>query len=359
MAVTISVYVEEITAQLAAGYESIKLYRDTEPDGAFSTLVDTETLVALTTIYDITDANGTVDHWYRYGLWDGSALTALSEAFQPNGHTLLAVIAAGARRCNAGFASECTSVGTTTTLIDLALVDNGVAPDFLEGSFILRPSASAGDRLRRVATEGFNTTAGALSINASNPWTTEPAEGEEYYIFRLLPPIGMPGAGFSWQEAAAEALRGIYYDDQVDIGTGTSTGQARFSLAQYRLREEDIGAVYLRTTNDDGIITDIDAGKLGRYWEKIENGPNDWSLELHPPPKTTEHVIVEIVRHYEPMHKLTDVTLCDLELAARATAFRVYRYLNRIQAGKYVYEMNMAAQELAEVYGGRQDTVNA
>lgn len=345
MAVTISIYIENVNAEITDGYTHIRLYRDTEPDGAFSTLVDSEALVASTYSYEIEDSTGTVDYWYRYCLYTGSVETALSEAWKPDGSTLLGVIYAAARRGAVAFRSTC-GTSTTTELVDSVLLDNGASADFLEGAWILGPDWLAADRLRRVKVGGFNTTSGGLQPDRA--WSVAPTG--TYYVFKLLPPIRQAGYGYSWAEACQDGLNGLSYPDDINLGVGNGS-QVKWSLNAYALRQDEIGPVVLRTTDaTTGVETDIDMTKNGRFITVQENGPQDVSITLSRPPSTQESVIVSAVRRYGRMYALDDITLCPLETAARATLFRAYRYLNRIENGKYQFELQNAAMELEEEY---------
>lgn len=66
--------VNNISEVLTAGYTVIRVYTDTDEDGAFSTLDGTATLVSGTESYIYTDSDGTSDLWYKtafYGAGPG------------------------------------------------------------------------------------------------------------------------------------------------------------------------------------------------------------------------------------------------------------------------------------------------
>lgn len=59
------VLVEDITAVMAAGYDTIRVYTDTSSTGTFVTLDGTITLVAATESYEYTDLDGVSTTWYK------------------------------------------------------------------------------------------------------------------------------------------------------------------------------------------------------------------------------------------------------------------------------------------------------
>lgn len=350
MSIDIAVYVEE-----AGDNDSIKLYRDTTPDGDFSTLVTTESLVDGQEQYTITDDTGTVDSWYRYTLYDDDLAveSALSEPFRPAGVTLNLAIFEAATRIGAAFQGITTGAQDVSYLQDAVLRDQGVDPKFLEGAWIQRPNAAdASDYVRRVARDGFDVDNGRL--DPVRDWGAAPSTGETYRVFLLLPPYDQAGFAWSWARAVREALNEISYADQLDLGEGTSLWASAFNLRTFDtyIREEDIGRVLKRTTDGNGNYSYRDARKNGGFVEYRENGPDDLSIIIQPPPTTAETVIVEVNRRYATLYRPVDVTDCPLELIARAAAFKALSYLNRIQAGKYAQEVAQAAAEYDAEYAG-------
>lgn len=356
MTVTLSYYLEDVDAQRAAGWTHLRLYRDTVPDGSFATVVDTVALVAAQTDYEIADATGTSRSWYRAALHDSvtPATSTKGDPFRPDATRLLDVMQAGAELAGAGFQSSCTSAGTVSTLVDQALVDNGVASDYLESGWILLPDASAADQQRRVRKGGFDFTNGSLA--PVRDWSVLPASGAEYRVFLLLPPFKMPGAPYSWADAARDGLQMCYFEDRVDIGTGTSTRVDEFDLGVHLgwLRENDVRKVWLERYNatTGAVISRVDASKGGRYYRKQPNGRGSLKLILRPAPSTIDHIIVEANRRDAELYAAEDVTDCPLRLAARACMVQAYEYLNRVHTGKYQGELESARRLFDEEYFG-------
>src|SRR5690606_29785063 len=112
--VTLQVYIEDIDDVLADGFTTLRLYRDTTPDGAFSTLVTTETLVEGQEYYSLTDTAGSVSHWYRHDFYDGSTSTAKSPPYRSEAIPLVTLRVMVAARMGAGFHSTCTANGTVS-----------------------------------------------------------------------------------------------------------------------------------------------------------------------------------------------------------------------------------------------------
>lgn len=354
MTVTVDIYIEDAADQIA-DYDTIRLYRGTDPSVyPFTGLpVTTATLVSTTLAYTLTDTNGTANSYYRYSLYNSSTTTESdqSEVINPAGLTLLRLRLEAARGAGVGFNGTCSETGTLTTLIDAALRDSGIDATFLEGAWIYRPDAAAsGDRCRRVKASGFDATTGTLSFDRA--YTNAPTSGEVYHVFLLQPPIDQTGAPYSWDRAVRDGLQRYWFVDQLNLGAGTSTRQTRFSLgthASYVTRQR-IRRVLLRTTDSNGIDTDVNADSNGRFWDYVENGPMTISLEIIPAPSTDQTVIVEVNRTDAQLFGDGDVTVADLEIARRAVVLAMYQEMNTLQPGKYAGEYQAALLDWNQHY---------
>lgn len=355
MTVTLSYYLEDVNAQMAADWTHLRLYRDTDPAGAFGTLVEAEALVADQTDYEFEDSTGSTAHWYRVALYNSGtlALSTKGDPFRPDATTLLDVIAAAAERAGAGFKSTCSSVGTVSQLIDVTLRDQGQSPDYLSNAYVYRPDAAAADQLRRLVARPFDETTGGLT--PVREWAAEPDEDEVYYVFLLLPPFKAAGAPYSWADAARDGLQECAFEDTIDIGVGTTTRDSRFDLGVHLgyLREGDIRNVYLRRYDDDGmVIANLNASKQGRYYATEPNGRGQLTLIVRPAPSTEQHVIVETNRRDAELYAAADITNCPLRLAARATVWKAYEYLNTVHLDKYSSELKLAERAFMAEYAG-------
>ena len=351
MSVVVTVYTEDITTKLLA-YESVKLYRDTSPAGSFATTVSTTALVAGTEAYEIADPSGDANSYYRYTFYHstGPVESSPSEIFRPDGATLNKIVLEAARQADAGFDGTCSEAGTTATLVDALLRDTGVDTKFLEGAYVYRPNAAAAaDKTRRIANDGFTVASGTLA--PVRPWTNLPANAEVYQVYAYFPPMDMPGVGYSWARAVREALADTWHVDQLNLGEGTATGQTRFSLAPHAsyVHRDSIRRVLLRASDSDSIVTDSDASKNGYYWGVVENA-GALSLDIHPAPRPDQTIIVEVNRAYAALYNDADVTECPLALAWKATLWKLYARLNRIQPGKYATEAALAQAEFRAEY---------
>jgi len=354
MAVDVDIYVEDIAGVIADGYTTIRLYRDTTPDGAFSTNnAGSATLVAGTEEYTITDASGAAGSWYRYDFYTGSSASAKSDPFQVLAYQfsdLRAMLAARLGACRIG---TCSEDGSVSKLIDATLLDDGVDAKFSEGAWIYLPGATAADKLRRVKNDGFSTADGSFA--PTRDWSSAPSSGDSYQIFGLFPPTdpnnSAYGGATNWGSFINQALR-YPVVDEVNLGEGTSAGKKVFSLGAhlYLMGKNDLRQVWLRTTDSNSIATDELANAHGRYWRTIINGPNNLSVELNPAPSTSETVIAEVARRYAPLYADTDITEADLELLLRCATWKAYEYLNRIYKGRYEAERNASWLEWQELY---------
>lgn len=311
MSTTVTFYVEDVDTQLLS-FTSIRLYRDTTPNSTFSTLVTTITLVAGQTQYSYTDASGTASSWYRTKFYNtgSTAASGFSPPWQSSSFTLRNLRYEAARLAHAASAGTCSATGTSTTLIDAALLDSGKDTFYHAGDYLYRPdAASSVNYVRRCIEEPFDTTTGALSIASGHPWTDTPASDEAYQLFQMFPPISLGGESLSWDDEVRKALRRLWVKDQVDLGVGTSTGKTRYSITAvapfvHKLR---ITRVWLRRFDDDDQPIDELFGKGGSYWMAIDNGADGIYIDLSSPPSTEEHVIVDCTRVYPPLYSDTDV----------------------------------------------------
>lgn len=357
MSATGTIYVENPNTQMLT-YTSIRVYRGTTSNpntAAFTTLVTTITLVANTEQYAFTDASGTVDSLWRFDYYHtvSTASSGLGPIIRPAAQTTLRLIRIeAAKRVKPGYQSTCSSVGTSTTLIDAALTDTGVGTGFLEAAWVYRPdAAAAGDKLRRVKKDGFTVSTGTLSFDRL--YTNAPASGEVYHIYGMYPPVDAPGVSYSWTQAVRDGLEHAYFEDEVNLGPGTSTGQRQFSLAAHLgiIDRNHIRRVLLRTTDANSVTWDIDADKNGRWWKPVVNGPGSLAVELNPPPGTSQDVILECVRTDTTLYIDTDTTQAPLELAVRGTLWALYEQANIDQPGKYVAELRGARERFVRAGG--------
>lgn len=334
------IYIEDIAEQLAAGFDAIKLYSDTEPDGGFTTLVATENLVADQLDYEINEASPTPGAWYRYLLYDntGPVLTELSPPWQLNVVTAADILILASSYIG-GFEGVCSAEGGAASLIDEALRDNSRDSDYLDGDWCLRPDAAVeADYVRRTSRNPFNPDTGEVSF--IREWNTVPAEGERYAFFQRIPPLPAR-TGYSWMDALGDALADVEYPDEINLGPGTATGKSRFDLTPHSY--VTIGRIYQvfgREIDNDGNYHEVDWDKNQKYWDVQENGPGQAYLDVFPAPATTQDVIMRVDRRFDRVYRLEDQTDCPLVKAARATVMKVYEFLNTRDGGnRWVAEL--------------------
>lgn len=353
-----SVYVEDPDVQLLS-YTSVRVYRGSTSNpatAAFTTLVTTIPLVASTETYAFTDASGTSNTVWRCSYYH-TGTTAESglglPIFPVGARTLRTIRTEAVKRFKGGSVGLCSGVGSTTSLVDAALRDSGVGTGFLEGAWVFRPDAAAtGDRVRRVKTNGFETSTGTLSFDRQ--YTNAPASGEAYELYPMYPPEDAPGASYSWASAVRDGLEHAYFEDQVNLGSGSSTGQTLFPLTPHvsLIDRYHIRRVLIRTTDSNGNQYNRDADKRGSWWDVRANGPADLAIELGITPGTSEDVILECVRSDSAVYTDTDSTAAPIELAIRGTLWAIYEQANIDQPGKYQRELMGARNRFIQL-GGR------
>lgn len=349
--ITVKVYVEDPATEVLT-YDQVRLYYDTTPDGSFAGEVSgsPQTLDADTTDYDLVDNAWVSGRWYRWKLFNSgnSATTPLSEAFQATAGSLLDIMAAANRRACGGWSGTLSSAGSSTTIVDVVLLDQGVDAGFARATWFYRPNAVlAANRLRRSSDAAFNTNTGAITMTRA--YTDTPAQGEPYYAFAMLPPTDQPGESYSMERCVRDGLAVLRVVDRLNLGEGTSAWATDFSLLTHVgwLTEDMIRNVFLRTTDGNGNYAYQDASKNLRYWEVLENGPEDRQLSIHPAPTTSETVIVEAIRPYITPYGLTDMTDCPFDLAVAATVWALFYHLQfRGRPGRYATELAGAYADL-------------
>lgn len=358
--IEVNVQVENVDDVLVT-YDQLKLYRDVDPAGSFgSGVLDTETLVSGTIDYTLADSTGSAGYWYRYAFYNSISLaqSSLSDAFKPTGRLASDIIIAAARRAQ-GFQGKCTALGTVTLLYDAYLAENGVDEDYLDGTWVFRPDAAAeSDWQRRTVRNPFSP--GASSLEVVVPWTNAPADEERYAVFPLLPPL--PGrGGYSWLDALSDGLAEIKTPERIDLGVGTSAGKDRFSLSAHAGYVESnlVKKLRLRVYNpsDATLYDDWDASKNQRFWEYIANGRDDVHIYLNPPPRTDEHVIVDLSVKYDRLYRPDDITLAPFDLAVWATVVKVYEHMNSLTNNGYVPQLIRANESMYTEYGNTRSLI--
>lgn len=344
MANTVRCYIED-TATALVTYTSFRLYRHTSPTSTSGTLVATTTIVSGTENYSVADASGTARSWYRITYYHatGPVESDPGPPFQTVGVTMRDLRVDSAIRAGVGFKAAATG-GTTASLVDSALVDQGVDTDFMEGAWLYRPdAATASDKCRRVSRSGFTVATGALTVRT---YTAAPVASEEYQSYVLMPPIDQPGIAYSWDRAVRQGLARCLFLDQVDLGPGNATAMA-FSLAPHldAIAAPRISRVLLRTTDTNSVTHDQDMKRQGYDWWMEGNGPESLSVRLNVTPGTTETVIVEAYVRDDALYIDTDATRAPYELAVRAIVAEAFRMMDALEPGKYAGELAHAEQE--------------
>ena len=341
MARTVPVYIADIDAALLT-YTQVRLYTDTAPDGAFSTLADTDTLVAdQHTYYMVASAAGP-DTWYAWRLYNptGPVSGDLSSPFQLERVTFAEARLRTAALAGQAFDSVCTANGTTTALIDAVLRDNGVSDTFLNASWIDRYPVSGDDRLHRMAQGGFDPATGALI--PLRPWSVAPSAGDPYAVYGLMPPIKQAGNAYSWDDALRDGLQDVWYNDEVVVLDTVTEDDARTNqipLDQVPwLQEDRIRAVWAQRLDDEGRLWRKNLTKNGRYWEIRDLGFGVRVLVLSIYPLIGWSIVVSALRQCDEPYTDTDIVPVNTDVATSAGVMAAYRWLNRVTQTKGQYE---------------------
>jgi len=355
LARTVPVYIADVDEALET-YTQVRLYTDVSPDGAFSTLADTETLESGVHTYYLVAASAEPDTWFAWRLYNttGPVSGDLSSPFQMQGVTLSQLRPMAAEHAAQGFTSASTANGSTTTLIDDVLRDQGLDPTFLNASWIDRYPVVTSDRIRRLAVSGFDPDTGALS--PLRAWSVAPLEDEPYSVYGLMPPIRQAGVTYSWDDAVRDGLRYCWYNDEVivvnqDTANADRTNQIPLDQVPW-LREDRIRAVWQQKVDDEGRLTRRNLTKLGGFWDVRELGFGNRVLLLPWTPSEGWQVVISCIRQPDPPYKDEDIIPIDTEVAMYATVFAMFAYLNGATQtkGQYAIEEQRAKMEWYEKY---------
>lgn len=344
MPITVRIYVEDPAAMLV-DFDEIRLWRDTSPGGAFSTVAADIALVATQTLYTYEDASGDADSWYRYAFRSTSTLdeSAPSPPFKPGGGTLRSLTYLVASAAGAAFEGVTTAPGSATSLVDEVLRDQGTDSGYLNGSWL-----RVGDVVRRTSPSPFNTTTGAVSIVRT--WTPPDAD-TRYETFAILPPAPQSGTTYSWEQAVRDGLRYCWFVDQIIVGTGDGQ-ETRFPLTAHpSLRATNRRrAVFLRYTVA-GTQVDRDLGRGATFWRVDEDGPEQ-TLVLPFAPSTGDQVVMEVARQPDTPWRSDDYVDFFEDVVVRAGVLAAYRHLNEAPGtrGNYTTELAGAISEFKIAY---------
>lgn len=341
MSRTVPVYVADVDTELLT-YTELRLYIDTSPDGDFSTLAATETLEAgVSTYYPIAAAAGP-DTWFAWRLYNttGPVSGDLSSPFQLQGVTLAQLRLMAAQQAAAGFGSVCTATGSTTSLVDEVLRDQGLSETFMNSSWVDRYPIVTADRIRRMAVNGFDPDTGA--VTPLRDWTVAPVEDEPYAIYGLIPPIDQAGVTYSWNQAVRQGLEFCWYNDEVilvdqDVANDDRSNQIVLDQVPW-LREDRIRAIWAQQVDENGKLWRTNLTKQGSFWDIRDLGFGHRVLVLPWWPQEGWSVIAAVVRQPDLPYKDEDLIPIDTNLAMYATAYAAYRYLNKQPQTKGQYK---------------------
>lgn len=144
--------------------------------------------------------------------------------------TMIEAMLEAAKRGNLAFSSTAESDSSTSQLVDAALADTASGPASYAGAWVYRLDATAaGDRLRRLPTEGASYNTSARALLPERTWTNAP-DGETYHCYSLIPPRATPGQTTSWAELTNRALRNLRTVTAMPVGVGN--GRSRHFRAR-------------------------------------------------------------------------------------------------------------------------------
>lgn len=356
----VPVYIADVDTALLT-YNQVRLYYAPSPTTDNIALVDTETLVEDVHTYTMLATGGSItrDTWFMWRLYNttGPVEGPMSSPFQLQGILMAELRRIAAAEAGMGFSSTTTSNGTTSSLVDVVLRDQGLSATYLGASWIDRYPEVAfddSDRIRRLAVTGFDPDDGGLV--PLRVWSVAPQADEPYSVYGLIPPIQQAGTTYSWDDAIRDGLNACWYDDEVIVMDPATEDDERTNQIPLTsvpwLRENMIRAVYSQKIDDDGNIYRANLTKRGSYWDIRDLGFGERVLVLPWYPPTGYSVVVSCFRQPDLPYKDDDVIPIDTDVAKFATVMAAYDYLNRVPAtkGQYAVELAGATREWQRYY---------
>lgn len=318
--IDIFVTVEDITAKMLT-YESIELHRSATLGGSYA-LEETEALIAGQYHYTINDADGTLNHWYKYRFHHatGPVNSGFSNPFRVEGVTRLRGRQAALAKYSAGIVIINTgTVATKITTEDYHFKTSLFRADHGKGSWVLIATGNRAGDMRLI--KSSDPTAGDLSV--SPDFSGALADGDEVEWHTMADPM-------VWNNAFNRGMARYFYLDRVPI-VGVS-GQEEYDLSSlpWLIDEEQVHDVrHYPTPNLD---IDRSYGVGGKWWRVRRDREQ---LVLVVSPATTDTLYLEATRPMPPLY--TDDAaappVCAEELVAALTYDEVLAWLSRPASG--------------------------
>lgn len=320
--VDVYVTVEDITTKMLT-YESIELHRCATLGGNYA-LEETEALVAGTYYYAINDADGTLNHWYKYRFHHatGPVNSEFSNPFRVDGVTRLRTRQAALAKYGAGIVLVNTGTDSDKlTTADYRLASSFFTTDRGKGSWVY---VATGTRLgdARIVS-GSTPSDGELEVNPD--FSGALANGDEVEWHTLADPT-------VWADAINRGLARYFFLDRVPIKGVANQDEYSLASVPWIISEEQVHDVRhypLRASGaDDGV--DQPYGVNGKWW-KIRQDRDALTLIISPTIAATEVLYLEATRPMPPLW--TDASaappICAEELVAALAYDEVLSYLSR------------------------------
>lgn len=323
--VDVVITVEDIATKLLT-YESIQLERATSAGGSFS-LVETENLVAGQYHYTINNADGTLNHWYRYRFHHstGPVDSDYSNPFRVDGVTRLRTRQAAIKTYGAGVVLVNTGMGTATVITsDHRILGSIYRAGKGKGTW-LHPTGGNNAGKVRVVTNSDPTT-GTFNVDS---WGAAMASGDEVEWHWLAAPD-------VWDDAVIRAAKRYFYVDRVPIKGVADQDEYDLSSIPWLLSKEHVHDVRYYPDETSSGVDGIDRswGSDGRWWRtRDDNGVI--TLQIAPTIDAATTLYLEISRQMPPLHTDTAAAPvgCSEELLAALTFDEVMAYLSNPPTG--------------------------
>lgn len=327
--VAITIFVEDVAAQLALTYDRINLERSNTVDGTYAN-VAYQTLVAGDYSYVLNDATGDLNKWYRYRFEDttGTPASDYSDPFRVDAVTRLRVRQGVLDKYNCGLVVTAIAGSDADTLKtdDYRLANAGLFRTNRGKGLWIYPSAGTAaniNKARRVKSSVLTT--GIWTAEFEPALTSGIAAADEVELHQFDPKV--------LNDAINRALSRYWYVDRVPL-PGVA-GQEEYSLVEmpWLHRIDQVHDVrYYPSRSSGGIDDGIDEsyGTRGKWW-RVRKDSGSLVLSISPTIGATTLLWLETTRPMPSLFTDTSATpaTCNDELAIALAYDELLAWLTR------------------------------
>jgi hypothetical protein len=288
MAVTLRFTVEDIATQLLT-YTHINVYRATSLGGTY-TSIGMVTLVAGTYHYSYSDANGTLNHWYKFCYWHAPATeSAKSDPFRVDGVTRLRIRQGAMGKYGAGLVFAAAAGGDTDTIAtdDYRIKASQFPTNRGKGSWLLVATGTYAGQKRLI--KSTVPASGTMDIEVVLAGALTAGDDVEWH-WMANPDV--------WNDAINRGLDRYHYLDRVPVNGVANQEEYDLSSLPWLADKDQIHDVRWYPTS--GTDVDESFASNGKWFRPRQDGEKIY-LVIYPSIAATDILYLEATR---PMPKL-------------------------------------------------------